>query len=215
ADSYSNYQNAVEFLYRNLRLSYEIKGFGPRKEILEVPEDALKEALVNALAHRDYLEKGANVLVEIYDNRVEITNPGGLVSAIKKDKFGKKSFSRNPLLFSLFKRVNLVEKVGSGIGRMRRAMKEAGLPLPKFEFTNFFTVTFTRAVKTVGKTTLKTGESILILVRKNPKITKEELAKQLGITIDGVKYHIKQLRKKGVIEWKGPTKSGHWEVIGK
>ncbi|MBU1204783.1 MAG: winged helix-turn-helix transcriptional regulator [Nanoarchaeota archaeon] len=69
--------------------------------------------------------------------------------------------------------------------------------------------------KTVGKTTLKTGESILILVRKNPKITKEELAKQLGITIDGVKYHIKQLRKKGVVEWKGPTKSGHWEVIGK
>jgi len=81
-------------------------------------------------------------LVEIYDDRVEITNPGGLVSAIKKSEFGKKSVSRNPLLFNLFKRVDLVEKVGSGISRMRMAMRKAGLFLPKFEFTNFFTVTF-------------------------------------------------------------------------
>jgi len=66
-------------------------------------------------------------LVEIYDDRVEITNPGGLVSAIKKSEFGKKSVSRNPLLFNLFKRVDLVEKVGSGISRMRMAMRKAGL----------------------------------------------------------------------------------------
>jgi len=56
SDVYSNYQNAIEFLYRNLRLKYEIKGFGPRKEVLEIPEEALKEAIINALAHRDYLE---------------------------------------------------------------------------------------------------------------------------------------------------------------
>jgi len=214
ADSYSNYQNAVEFLYRNLRLRYDIKGFGPRKEILEVPEDALKEALVNALAHRDYLEKGANVLVEIYDDRVEITNPGGLVSAIKKSEFGKKSFSRNPLLFSLFKRVDLVEKVGSGIGRMRRAMKEAGLPLPKFEFTNFFTVTFTRAVKrveTVGETVGK----ILALINENPKITREELSVKTGLTIRGVEWNIARLKQKGIIKRIGPAKGGHWEIIDK
>ena len=59
--------------------------------------------------------------------------------------------SRNPLLFSLFKRIDLVEKVGSGIIRMRKAMKDAGLPPIKFEFTNFFTVTFKRAGKTAGE----------------------------------------------------------------
>ena len=218
SDVYSNYQNAIEFLYRNLRLRYEIKGFGPRKEVLEIPEEALKEAIINALAHRDYLEIGADTLVEIYDDRVEITNPGGLVSAIKKSEFGKKSVSRNPLLFNLFKRVDLVEKVGSGISRMRMAMRKAGLFLPKFEFTNFFTVIFKRpktTLKTTPKTTPKTDDKILAFIEQNQRITKEELAQQLNITIDGVKYHIKKLKKDNVVGWTGSSKGGHWKIIKK
>ncbi|MBI2136386.1 hypothetical protein HYU06_04905 [Candidatus Woesearchaeota archaeon] len=115
-DAISNYENAIKFLFRNLRLEYKIETAGPREEILEIPEDALREAVVNAMVHRDYNEKGANIQIDIFDDRVEISNPGGLVSAIKKKEFGKKSISRNPLLFSLFKSVDLVEKVGSGIG---------------------------------------------------------------------------------------------------
>lgn len=220
-DMYSNYQNAVEFLYRNLKLKYEIKGFGPRKEILEIPEEALKESLVNALAHRDYLEKGANVLVEIYDDRVEITNPGGLVSAIKKSEFGKKSISRNPLLFSLFKRVELVEKVGSGIVRIRKAIKEAGLPPPKFEFTNFFTVTFKRQTKdTVGekvtdRVTIKVTENqrrILELISINKFITGRELSSEVGISERKIKENISKLKQKGLLKRIGSTKAGYWEV---
>jgi len=120
-------------------------------------------------------------------------------------------YSRNPLLFSLFKRADLVEKVGSGIGRMRRAMKEAGLPLPKFEFTNFFTVTFTRAVKTVGKTVGK----ILALINENPKITREELSVKTGLTIRGVEWNIARLKQKKLLKRVGPAKGGHWEVIKK
>jgi len=75
-DVLTNYKNAVDFLFRNLRLEYKIETTGPRKEILEVPEDALREALVNALAHRDYNEKGANIQIDIFDNRIEISNPG-------------------------------------------------------------------------------------------------------------------------------------------
>ena len=142
-DTISNYNGAMTFLMRNLRLEYKIKA-GPREEILEIPEDALREAIVNAMAHRDYNERGANIQIDIYDNRVEISNPGGLVPAIKKEEFGKKSISRNPLLFSLFKSADLVEKVGSGIGRMREAMQKVKLPAPKFEFTSFFTVTLQR-----------------------------------------------------------------------
>ena len=212
ADIYSNYQDSVNFLYRNLRLKYEIKGFGPRKEILEIPEEALKEALINALAHRDYAEKGANILIEIYDDRVEITNPGGLVSGIRKSEFGKKSLSRNPLLFSLFKRINLVEKVGSGIIRMRKTMKSAGLLLPKFEFTNFFTITFYRpkeGIKTVGKTVGK----ILALINENPKITREEISAKTGLTIRGVEWNLNKLKKEGVLKRIGPAKGGYWGVV--
>jgi len=226
SDIYLNYQNAIEFLYRNLRLKYEIEGFGPRKEVLEIPEEALKEAVINALVHRDYLERGADILVEIYDDRVEITNPGGLVSAIKKSEFGKKSVSRNPLLFSLFKRVNLVEKVGSGISRMRGAMKKTGLPLPKFEFTNFFTVIFKRpktTPKTVGK---RVGEKVGERVSENQRLILEyffknkfisiiELSKKIGIAPKNIEENIKKLKKKGLIERVGSARGGHWKIIKK
>jgi ATP-dependent DNA helicase RecG len=142
----------MAFLLRDLRLEYKIETAGPREEILEIPEEALREAVVNAIAHRDYNEKRANIQVDIFDDRVEINSPGGLPPVIKKQDFGKRSFPRNPLLFSLFKSVNLVEKVGSGIERMRHVMKQAGLPAPVFEFTNFFTVTFIRPIPPPSQT---------------------------------------------------------------
>jgi len=204
----------------NRLLVNKIEGFGPRKEILEVPEAALKEALVNAMVHRDYNERGAEVLVEIYDDRVEITNPGGLVSAIKKEEFGKKSISRNPLLFSLFKAVDLVEKVGSGISRMRKAMKQAGLPAPKFEFTDFFTVTFRRPVspqKTPQKTPQKPTEleqKILNLIKRKTTITRLEISRELKLSTNTVKEYLDRLKEKGYLERVGGRKHGYWRIRG-
>ena len=225
ADIYSNYKNTVDFLYRNLRLRYEFEGFGPRKEILEIPEKALKEGLVNALTHRDYLEKGANVLIEIYDDRVEMTNPGGLVSAIKKSEFGKKSVSRNPLLFSLFQRIDLVEKVGSGISRMRQLVKKAGLPSPKFESTSFFTLTFKRPKlekKIMEKHLEKFGEKfgenqikILKLISENPIIAIPQIANEVGLTTRAIEKNIAKLKQKKLLKRIGPAKGGCWEIIRK
>jgi ATP-dependent DNA helicase RecG len=83
---------------------------------------------------------------EVYDDRVEISNPGGLLPLVAEN-FGAKSMSRNPLIFGLFTRMHIVEKVGSGVPRMRRLMKEAGLPEPEFENKGFFTVRFTKRTK--------------------------------------------------------------------
>lgn len=66
---------------------------------------------------------------------------------------------------------------------------------------------------TTPKTTPKTDEKIIVLIKQNPGITKEKLAEILGITLDGIKYHIKRLNKSGVIRWKGSSKGGHWEVV--
>ena len=211
-DALSNYHNVMAFLLRNLRLEYKIETAGPREEILEIPEDALREAVVNSMAHRDYNERGANVQIDIFDDRVEISNPGGLVSAIKKEDFGKKSVSRNPLLFSLFKGADLVEKVGSGIGRMRKAMKQAGLPAPKFEFTNFFTVIFRRPL-IPQKTTQKTTQKILELIKEKPRITRKELAEKIGISEEGIKFNLNQLKKQNKIKRVGPDKGGYWEIL--
>jgi ATP-dependent DNA helicase RecG len=62
---------------------------------------ALRKAVVNAVCHRDYLEQGAQVMVEIFDDRVEIYNPGGLPKGLSPRDFGKRSVCRNPLIASL------------------------------------------------------------------------------------------------------------------
>jgi len=213
SDVVSNYNDSFNFLYRNLKLRYEIRGFRPRKEILEIPEEALKEAIINAICHRDYGEKGAVTQIDIFDDRIEISNPGGLI--FKESDFGKRSFSRNPLLFGLLQQIGLVEHVGSGISRIRNAVSEAGLPEPKFDFTSFFTVTFTRPKIEEGtreKTVEKTVEKILALIKENPTITQKDLASKTKLSRRGIEWNLQQLKEKGAIRRIGPDKGGRWEV---
>jgi len=116
-----SYENTVSYLMSHLNTEYVIRG-GPRQEILELPEDALREAVLNALVHRDYRSTSC-VQIHISLDRVEIINPGGLVPGLKMKDLGRVSRPRNVLLFSLLERMDLVEKVGSGIKRIRAAVK--------------------------------------------------------------------------------------------
>ena len=144
---YQQYLQAEAWIKDKLEVTYIIKGTKPRKEVWEIPLTVFKEAIINALSHRDYYEQGAVTMIEVYDDRVEISNPGSLLMGVKKD-FGKKSMTRNPLIFGLFTRINLVEQVASGIPRMRDEMQDAGLPEPIFSTDGgFFTVVLQRAQK--------------------------------------------------------------------
>ena len=109
-----------------------------RKNILELPENALREAITNAVCHRDYFEKGARVMVEIFDDRVEITNPGSAPKGITKDNFGSTSVTRNPVIASLLHRVHYIERMGTGIQRMTHEMESSGLNKPIFQTEGAF-----------------------------------------------------------------------------
>lgn len=148
---------AILFLKKHLNLRYEIKEIR-RKEILEILEIAIREAVVSAVCHRDYFEKGANVMVEIFDDQVEISNPGSLPHGMTLEDFGKKSITRNPIIASLLHHIHYIEKMGTGINRMREACKEAGIPEPEFEITGFFTILFRR--KTSGNFGINIGINI-------------------------------------------------------
>lgn len=89
-------------------------------------------------------------------------------------------------------------------------MKEAELPEPIFEFTEFFSVTF-RRIKT-DETVEKTREKIVQLISENPTITIEEMAVIIDITSKGVEYNIDKLKKEGILKRVGPAKGGHWVV---
>jgi ATP-dependent DNA helicase RecG len=142
-DLLDNVERTMVFLERNLRLRYEIEGLY-RKEILEIPPEALREAVLNAVVHRDYHFDSAWITVKIFWDRVEISSPGGLPPGLEAEELGTKSVHRNRLLAEMFHRLGEVERAGSGIKNMRGAVKDAGLPPPRFEFTTFFTVVFRR-----------------------------------------------------------------------
>ncbi len=174
------YEEALKYLISKLNLRYDIENQqgGPRKEVLEIPETVFREALANSICHRSYYEKGAVIMVEIYDDRVEISNPGGLISTITQQEFGTKSFSRNPVVFGLMQRIDIVEKVGSGIKRMRDAMKEANLIEPIFEIGGFFTVilyrpmAFEKWLEGWGIHLTTSLTKILLAIHEEERITK-------------------------------------------
>ena len=144
-------EGALGFVDRNTRTAYEIKGL-IRKNIPEYPPDALREAITNAVMHRNWYIEGANVFVEIYPDRIEISNPGGLPQILSLGDLGRRSVRRNPLIADLFHRINFIEKAGTGIERMRNEMRTQGCPEPEFDANGFFAVTLrpNPAVRDVG-----------------------------------------------------------------
>ena len=83
----SDIEESLRFIARNTRTAYRIEGL-QREEVPEYPMRALREAITNAAMHRDYFEAGANVFVEIYGDRIEISNPGGLPKGLSRAELG-------------------------------------------------------------------------------------------------------------------------------
>ena len=220
---WTNYQ---KFLWRNLRARHEIRGV-QRKNVLEIPEDALRESVINAACHRDYFEEGANVMVEIYDDRVVITNPGGLPKGISLDDLGTMSVTRNPFIADMLYRAEYNEKMGTGIKKVRDLMEDAGLEAPAFTSTGFFTVTFKRPqlhIPSIEKTPedlpLKlpaglTDNEVMIckIMSGNDSITVAEISRRMGVSKSTAERIVRSLIERGIIERVGPNKSGTWKVL--
>ena len=109
-DLISNINEAMLYVRQHLKVSYQFDGSIQRHEVPETPFEAIREALVNAVVQRDYFQKGANVMVEIFDDRFDITSPGGLPKGLLEEEFGTKSLLRNPNLANLFLRCGFIEK---------------------------------------------------------------------------------------------------------
>jgi ATP-dependent DNA helicase RecG len=134
-------EDSLRFIQRNTRTAYRIEKL-QREEIPEYPEAGLREAITNAAMHRDWFIEGANVFVEIYDDRIEVSSPGGLPKGMHPEDLGNKSVRRNPLIADLLHRIAFIEKAGTGIRRMREGAREQGYPEPEFSADGFFTAVF-------------------------------------------------------------------------
>ena len=236
-DLIGNIEGAMEFLWKSLRARHEIIPRTARRvNVLEIPDKALREALINAVTHTNYLEEGTSITVEIYDDRVEISNFGGLPKGLKKEQFGKKSVRRNPLIADLMARAGYIEKMGTGIKKMRDLVKAEGLPPIKFTFDNFTTVVFYRkplpggsVVKLSEMEVMKKFSEILIgktgINRKNvvimlqilfhmerEKFLKNSFSKTNDVPLRTLARYMTILKSHKLISFEGSKKTGQYKL---
>ncbi len=212
-DMLSNFNSALNYVLANIHTNISIVG-RERVERPEIAQEALREAIINAIVHRDYFSNG-RVQIDIFSDRVEISNPGALL--FDKSRLGELSISRNPIISDMFHRLHYIERIGSGVARMRELA-----PSIVFDISsNWFRTIFARKAidaKTVEnvitgeKTREKTREKIIELIKDNPTITTGELADKIGLTAKGIEWNIRELKEKGLLKRIGPDKGGHWEV---
>lgn len=131
------FQGLVKFVIGQLPQNEVIK-HALRAEVKLVPEEAIRELIANALIHQDLSVKGASVMIEIYSNRLEISNPGEPV--VRVERFIDGYQSRNERLASLMRRMGICEEKGSGIDRVVCTAEAFQLPAPDFRARNSRTV---------------------------------------------------------------------------
>jgi ATP-dependent DNA helicase RecG len=131
---------AESFIRRNTRMASRVVGF-ESVQVMEYPYPALREALVNAFAHRDWESRHEAVQVNIFDDRIEVHSPGEPLLPL--DQLEGAHASRNDNLCYLFKDIGEMEQYGTGVAKMRVLMEEHGLPPPRFQKQGpIFKVTF-------------------------------------------------------------------------
>ena len=216
-----NIDAAVMYVKRHVDVRFEIRSVR-REEISQYPEAAFREAIVNAVMHRDYFDISGDVMVEVFQNRLTISNPGGLVPWLPPEDFGKYSRTRNRLIASLLMRTRQAEKMGTGIRRIQRALEAAGQPPAEFDYDDYnFSVTLFSNLRakqngalngTLSGTLSGTlNEKICEMIRHRPGIQRKELIEQTGASVRTVARIVSELLSGGTIEHRGSKKTGgYW-----
>ncbi len=200
------------WLRLNIRVGAEIKGF-KRNDLAEYPLEALREASVNAIVHRDYSLVGETVRIFMYSNRVEIHSPGLLLPGITLEdlrNMSAPSKPRNPVLAQFLRDIpGYMERVGSGIRLMINEMREAGLPNPEFVEQHEFVVIFyngqeLQTLEEVSPSKLNSRQLMgLKLVQERGSISNGEYCLATGTSDRTALRDLADLVEQGILVTKG------------
>ena len=213
------FEGSMQFIQANMRTKTIINPqTGHREDRIEYPQAAVREAILNALAHRDYSvhSEGMPIQILMFSDRMEIRNPGGLYGRLQINQLGKaQPDTRNPVLVSMMEAMNLTENRYSGIPTIRREMKAAGLPEPEFSdergsFVVRFYNQFDSSSKNVVADTVLTDNEIKLIQFCQTAKSKKEIADFLSISTVwyAVSNYIDPLIKKGYLQMTVPEKPG-------
>jgi ATP-dependent DNA helicase RecG len=198
-------EEAIKFIQRNTSLRSEIKEL-TRKDIPQYPLIALREAIVNAIVHADYSIKGVYISIAIFDDRIEITNPGGLPFGFTMEKaLAGSSRIRNRVIAKVFYHMKWIEQWGSGLHRIIKECAQHGLETPKFEeLNNQFRVTLYNKKK--NKIILESWQKELINhLKKKDRISTKEAASLWKVTVRTARTRLIKLIDAGIIKKTGTS----------
>ena len=180
---------------------------------------ALRDALLNAVSHKDYSSSVPNQ-ISAYPDKLMIWNPGQLPPdwTIRHLLEKHASLPFNPDIANVFFRAGMVESWGRGIERIMQACSEAGIPAAELRHEQtglWITFTFMPAETTLGKkkSSEKSSEKIIAIIRNTPHVSARNIAEQLGLTSRAVEKQIAQLKAAGRLKRIGPARGGYWEVV--
>ncbi|MCU0285472.1 MAG: putative DNA binding domain-containing protein [Acidobacteria bacterium] len=153
---YRQVEEAMKFAHVYIAKSGKVVGLR-RIDRYEVPLEVLREALVNAVVHRDYSITGSDIKFAIFDNRIEITSPGALPRSLEiEDIIAGRSEIRNKVIARFFKEIEFIEQWGNGIIKIFRLLKDNGLKEPEFRESGLFFKIAEKTIKEMPQTTIKT-----------------------------------------------------------
>lgn len=220
-------ENGEAFIKRNAKKMWK-KTPNSRIEMPEYVERSYHEALVNALAHRDYLVNGSEVHIDIYDDRTEIYSPGGMPDGSliqERDPLSVPSTRRNPVLADVFNRLGYMERKGSGFEKIISGyefqINYSEEKKPSFRSDRYqFTVIMPNLNYGIEKIDISDVNSDVNLrsqireaIKENPKVTQRELVGKLGVSFRQVQQNMAEMVSAGEISRIGSKRSGYWQVL--
>jgi predicted HTH transcriptional regulator len=224
---YEQIEEAYNFVLRHINLGAEIDGL-IRKDVYELPIKSIREMIVNAVTHRNYLDN-SSVQVAVYDDRVEVTSPGMLSGGLTiQDIIDGSSDVRNKVIATVFANMHIIEDWGTGIRRMIDGCREYGIRDPEFIQlgtklrVNIYRGKLVDGVREpfIGTSNVPinvslnaTENQVLAIVRERPSITTEKLAELISKAEKTAERNLASLKKKGIITRIGSKKTGYWEIL--
>lgn len=205
-----------EWLFKVIPLSLDTSSF-KRKDISAFPINVLREAIINAIVHRDYLIEGAKASIEIDNEKVIVKSPGSPLPSISLEQlnsFKAPTISRNPIITYIFNLMEYVEEKGIGMKLFRSLNEKFELPLPEYSFEEpFLSLIFPRNIESIIKVIKHPGLSELNYeelhgyeyVRLNGEISKKEYAEHFKYDDKKALRHLSKMKKLELIGDNGET----------
>lgn len=227
ANAFDLYDKAIDFLTFSLPVAARIEPGNPKRvEEPAIPYNVLREAVTNALVHRDYSHTGGSIDVAVYDDRVNISNIGALPKGVLLNQLSKEhpSIQRNPLIAHVFYLCGKIEKWGRGTLDMIQDCKKAGNPAPKYEEVGgSFSVTLpfktpirnaVSKLKQVPMQTLTDRQTEILKILKHGPLKMSQIIDKMSIKLTDrmLQRELAKLKNMDLVTSTGRTKSTIWSL---